>query len=81
MGPVHNAVDMIDDKVGMAGYPRNTPGYDSSCLESLCASFWPGCLLPSPEGIGCRQRTNLDTGSGICFQVPIVWTDSLNKEK
>lgn len=81
MGSVHNAVDMTDDKVVMAGYPRNTPVSDSSCLESFCTSFWPGCLLPTPEGMDCRQRTKLDIGSGICFQVPIVWTDLLNKEK
>lgn len=81
MGPVHNAVDMTDDKVATAEYPRNTPVSDSSCLESFRTSFWPGCLLPTPERMSCRQRTNLDTGSGMCLQVPIVWTDLLNKEK
>lgn len=63
-GPVHNAFDMTDDKVGMAGYLRNTPASDSSCqrrsTETLCISFWPGCLLPSLEGMGGKHRTNLD---------------------
>lgn len=58
MGPVPSAVDMTDDKAGMAGYPRNTLVSGSSFLESLCTSFWP--VLPSPLGVGCRQRTNLD---------------------
>lgn len=41
------------------------------------------CLLPSPVGLGCWQRTNLDTGTGICSQVPIVWTElsSIKKKK
>lgn len=80
MGPVHNAVDMTDGKAGIA-YPRNTSVSDSSCLESLCTCSWPMCLLPSLLGVGCGQRTNLDTGSRICFQVPRAWSDLLNLKK
>jgi len=65
VGLAHKAIYMTENKAGMAGYPRCTPVPDSCCLESLCTSFRPMCLLPSPVGLGCRQRTNLDTGNSL----------------